>query len=47
MAKEESELQRMINRLMETGRYNGMEMNVNEGNENLKANIRSTHYDGL
>jgi hypothetical protein len=47
MAKEEAELQRMIDRLMEIGRYSGMDMNVNEGNENLKANIRSTHYDGL
>jgi len=47
MAKEEAELQRMIDRLMEIGIYSGMEMDVNEGNENLKANIRSTHYDGL
>ena len=44
---EEAKLQRMIDRLMKIGRYNGMEMNVNEGNGNLKANIRSNHCDGL
>ena len=47
MAKKEADLQRMIDRLMETGRYAGMEMNVDEGNGDLKANIRSTQYDGL
>jgi len=29
MDKEEAEQKRMIDRLMEIGRYNGMEMNVN------------------
>jgi hypothetical protein len=47
MAKEEVEIQRMIGRLIEIGRYDGMEMNVNEDNENLKANIRISYYDGL
>ena len=37
----------MIHRLIEIGRCCGMEMNVekNEGNENLKANIPITNYD--
>jgi hypothetical protein len=29
MAVEEAKLKRMIDRLMETGRYNGMEIGVN------------------
>ena len=47
MAKEETVLQGMIDKLIETGRYYGMEMNVekNKSNENFKTTIPSNHYD--
>ena len=48
MAKEETVLQGMIDKLIETGRYYGMEMNVekkNESNENFKTTIPSNNYD--
>ena len=40
-------LQGMINKLIETGRYYGMEMNVekNKSNENFKTTIPSNNYD--
>ena len=47
MAKEETVLQGMIDKLIETGRYYGMEMNVekNESNENFKTTNPSNNYD--
>jgi hypothetical protein len=47
LAKEEMVLQDMINKLTETGRCYGMEMNVekNKSNENFKATISSKTYD--
>ena len=47
MAKEETLLQGMIHKLIETGRYCGMEMNVekNKRNENFKTTIPSNNYD--
>ena len=47
MAKEETVLQSMIDKLIETGRYYGMEMNVgkNKSNENFKTTIPSNNYD--
>ena len=47
MAKEETVLQGMIDKLMETGRYYGMEMNVekNKSNENFKTTVPSNNYD--
>jgi hypothetical protein len=47
LAKEEAVLQGVIERLIEICRCYGMETNEekNEGNENLKATIRDTHYD--
>ena len=47
MAKEETVLQSMIDKLIETGRYYGMEMNVenNESYENFKTTIPSNDYD--
>ena len=50
MAKEETVLQSMIDKLTETGRYYGMEMNVekktkNKSNENFKTTIPSNNYD--
>ena len=47
MAKEEKVLQGMIDKLIETGRYYGMEMNVekNKSNENFKTTIASNNYD--
>ena len=47
MSKEEAVLQGMTERLIEAGIYYGMEMNLekNEGNENLKATIPSTECD--
>ena len=47
MAKEETVLLGMIDKLIETGRYYGMEMNVekNESNENFKTTIPSNNYD--
>ena len=46
-AKEETVLQGMIDKLIETGRYYGMEMNVekNKSNENFKTTIPSNNYD--
>ena len=41
-------LQGMIYKLIETGRYYGMEMNVekkNKSNENFKITIPSNNYD--
>ena len=47
MAKEETVLQGLINKLIEIGRCYGMEMNVekNKSNENFKTAIRSNNYD--
>ena len=47
MAKEETVLQGMIDKLIETGRYYGMEMNVEKtkSNENFKTTIPSNNYD--
>jgi len=47
MAKEETVLQGMIDKLIETGRCYGMEMNVeeNKSNENFKTTIPSNNYD--
>ena len=47
MAKEETVLQGMIEKLIETGSCYGMEMNVekNKRNENFKATIPSNNYD--
>ena len=46
MAKEETVLQGIIDKLTETGRYYGMEMNVekNKSNENFKTTIPSNNY---
>jgi hypothetical protein len=48
LAREETMLQGMIDRLIEIGRCFEMEINVetNEGNENLKATIPNKNYDG-
>ena len=45
--KEEKVLQGMIDKLIETGRCYGMEMNVekNKSNENFKTTIPSKNYD--
>ena len=47
LAKEETVLQGMIDKLIKTGRYYGMEMNVekNKSNENFKTTIPSDNYD--
>ena len=48
MAKEETVLQSMTDKLIETGRYYGMEMNVkktNKSNEIFKTTIPSNNYD--
>ena len=47
LAKEEKVLQGMIDKLIETGRCYGMEMNVekNKSNENFKTTIPSKNYD--
>ena len=46
MAKEETVLQSMTDKLNETGRYYGMEMNVEETiNENFKTTVPSNNYD--
>ena len=47
LAKEEKVLQDMIVKIMEIGRCNGMEMNVekNKSNENFKTTIPSKNYD--
>ena len=47
MAKEETVLQGMIDKLTEIGRCYGMEMNVdkNKSNENFKTTIPSNNYD--
>ena len=47
MAKEETELQGMIDKLIEIRRCYGMEMNVekNKSNENFKTTIPSNNYD--
>ena len=47
MAEEETVLQGMIDKLIETGRYYGMEMNVekNKRNENFKTTFHSNNYD--
>ena len=46
LAKEEEVLQDMIDKLIETGRCYGMEMNVekNKSNENFKTTISSKNY---
>jgi len=47
MAKEETVLQGMTDKLTEIGRRYGMEMNVeqNKSNENFKTTIPSNNYD--
>ena len=47
LAKEEKVLQDVIDKLIEIGRYYGMEMNVekNKSNQNFKTNIPSKNYD--
>ena len=47
MVKEETVLQGMIDKLTETGRCYGIEMNVekNKSNENFKTAIPSNNYD--
>ena len=47
MAKEETVLQGMIDKLVETGRYYGMEINVEKdrSNENFKTTIPSNNYE--
>ena len=47
MAKEETVLQGMIDKLIETGRHYGVEMNVekNKSSENFKTTIPSNNYD--
>ena len=47
LAKEEAVLQDMIDKLIEIGRFYGMEMNVekNKSNENFKTTIPSENYD--
>jgi len=46
MAKEETVLQRMIDKLIEIGRCCGVEMNVEKkGNENFKTTISNNIYD--
>jgi len=47
MAKEETVLQDMIDKLTETGSCYGMKMNVekNKSNENFKTAIRRNNYD--
>jgi len=47
MAKEETVLRGMIDKLIETGRYPGTEMNVekSKSNENFKTTIPSNNYD--
>ena len=47
MVKEEKVLQGIIDELIETGRYYGMEMNVekNKSNENFKTTIPSNNYN--
>ena len=47
MAKEETVLQGMIDKLIETGRYYGMEINVekNKSSENFKTTIPNNNYD--
>ena len=46
MAKEETVLQGMIDKLIEIGRCYGMEMNVEiTNNENFKTTIPSNNYD--
>jgi len=48
MAKEETVLQGMLDKLIETGRFYDVEMNVekkNKSNENFKTAIPSNNYD--
>jgi len=46
LAKEEKMLQDMIHKLIEIGRYYGMEMSVEKkSNENFKTTIPSKNYD--
>ena len=48
MAKEKTVLQGMIDKLIETGRYYGMEINVGKktkSNENFKTTIPNNNYD--
>ena len=47
LAKEEKVLQDMIDKLIEIGRFYGMEINVekNKSNENFKTTIASKNYD--
>ena len=47
MAQVETVLQSMIDKLIETGKYSCMEMNVeiNKINENFKTTIPSNNYD--
>ena len=46
IAKEETVLKGMIDKLIETGRYYGMEMSVGKkSNENFKTAVPSNNYD--
>ena len=47
MAKEETVLQGMIDKLIEIGRYYGMEINAGgkKSNENFKTTIPNNNYD--
>ena len=47
VSKEETVLQGMIDKLIETGRHYGMEINVerNKSNENFKTAIPNNNYD--
>ena len=45
MAKEEVVLQGTIDKLIETGRYYGMECGKNKSNENFKTTIPRNNYD--
>jgi hypothetical protein len=49
LAKEEKVLQDMIDKIIEIGRWYGMEINVekNKSNENFKTTITSKNYDRL
>jgi hypothetical protein len=47
VSKEETVPHGMIHRLIDIGRYYGMEINVekNKGDENLRAAVLSVYYD--
>jgi len=45
LAREEKVLQDMFDKLIETGGWHGMEMNVKKSNEDFKTSIPSKNYD--